>query len=43
MGVDILADYIKSGKKPDQQINLLTPAAITKDNLKDAERLGEVK
>ena len=42
-GVQIVADYIKSGKKPDQQINLITPAAITKDNLKDAERLDEVK
>jgi len=42
-GVQIATDYIKSGKKPDQQINLITPAAITKDNLKDAERLDEVK
>ena len=41
--VDILADYLKSGKKPPQQVNLITPAAITKDNLKDAERLNEVK
>ena len=43
MGVDILADFIKSGKKPAEQVNLITPVAITKDNLKDAERLGEVK
>ena len=43
MGVQIMADYLKSGKKPEQQINLLTPVAITKDNLKDAERLNEVK
>jgi ABC-type sugar transport system substrate-binding protein len=42
-GVQILADYLKSGKKPAEQVTLLTPAAITKDNLKDAERLGEVK
>jgi ribose transport system substrate-binding protein/inositol transport system substrate-binding protein len=42
-GVDILADYLKSGKKPAQQINLITPAAITKDNIKDAERLDELK
>ena len=41
--VDLLADYLKSGKKPEQQVNLITPAAITKDNIKDAERLGEVK
>jgi inositol transport system substrate-binding protein len=43
MGVQIMADFLKSGKKPAQQINLLTPVAITKDNLKDAERLNEVK
>jgi ABC-type sugar transport system substrate-binding protein len=43
LGVDILADYLKTGKKPAQQINLITPAAITKDNIKDAERLGELK
>jgi ABC-type sugar transport system substrate-binding protein len=42
-GVAIMADYLKSGKKPDQQINLITPAAITKDNIKDAERLDELK
>ena len=42
-GVDIVADFIKNGKKPESQVNLITPAAITKDNLKDAERLGEVK
>jgi inositol transport system substrate-binding protein len=43
LGVQILADFIKSGKKPAQQLNLITPVAITKDNLKDSERLGEVK
>jgi len=42
-GVQLVADFIKSGKKPAEQLNLITPAAITKDNLKDAERLGEVK
>ena len=26
-----------------RQVTLLTPVAITKDNLNDAERLGEVK
>jgi inositol transport system substrate-binding protein len=43
LGVQTLADFIKSGKKPDQQVLLLTPVAITKANLNDAERLGEVK
>jgi ABC-type sugar transport system substrate-binding protein len=43
LGVQILADFVKSGKKPAQQLNLITPVAITKDNLNDAERLAEVK
>jgi len=42
-GINVMADFLKSGKKPDHQITLLTPVAITKDNLNDAERLGEVK
>src|SRR5436190_8526511 len=43
IGVQTLAAFIKSGKKPTEKILLLTPVAITKDNLKVAERLGEVK
>ena len=43
LGVDTLVNFIKSGKKPDQKILLITPIAITKDNLKQAERLDEVK
>ncbi len=43
IGVRILADYIRSGKKPEQQVTLLTPVAITKANLSEAERLDEVK
>jgi ABC-type sugar transport system substrate-binding protein len=43
MGVQILFDFIKNGKKPAEQVNLITPVAITKDNLNTAERLGEVK
>ena len=42
-GVQMLSNFIKSGKKPDQQVTLLTPIAITKDNLTEAERLSEVK
>jgi ABC-type sugar transport system substrate-binding protein len=41
--LDTLVAFLRDGKKPDQQITLLTPIAITKDNLNDAERLGEVK
>jgi inositol transport system substrate-binding protein len=43
MAVDMAAAFLKSGKKPDQQITLLTPAVITKDNLTEAERLSEAK
>jgi ribose transport system substrate-binding protein/inositol transport system substrate-binding protein len=43
MGVQILADFIRTGKKPEQQVTLLTPVAITKANLTEAERLDEVK
>jgi ABC-type sugar transport system substrate-binding protein len=43
MGVDTLVAFIKDKKKPDQSLILLTPVAITKDNLNIAERLGEVK
>jgi inositol transport system substrate-binding protein len=43
MGVQTLVEFIKTGKKPENNLILLTPIAITKDNLKDGERLGEVK
>src|SRR5260221_6810336 len=41
--VDTLVAFVRDGKKPDQKVTLLTPIAITKDNLDQAERLGEVK
>ena len=43
IAVQTLSAFLKSGKQPAQKITLLTPVAITKDNLKTAERLGEVK
>ena len=43
MGVEILAAFIKSGTMPAEKVTLLTPVAVTKDNLNIAERLGEVK
>jgi inositol transport system substrate-binding protein len=43
MGVEILAAFIKSGTAPAEKVTLLTPVAVTKDNLNIAERLGEVK
>jgi ABC-type sugar transport system substrate-binding protein len=41
--VDTLVAFLRDGTKPAQQVTLLTPIAITKDNLDQAERLGEVK
>jgi inositol transport system substrate-binding protein len=40
--VDILIDKIRNGKDPASNLVLLTPVAITKENLDQAERLGEV-
>lgn len=42
-GVQILMDFIKNGTKPANKLTLLTPVAITKDNLQLGERLSEVK
>jgi ABC-type sugar transport system substrate-binding protein len=42
-GVQILMDFVKSGTKPAEQVTLLTPVAVTKDNLEVGERLSEVK
>jgi ABC-type sugar transport system substrate-binding protein len=41
--VEILIDKVRNGKDPASNLILLTPIAITKDNLDKAERLGEVK
>jgi inositol transport system substrate-binding protein len=38
-----LVAFLRDGKNPDQQLVLLTPIAITSDNLNQAERLNEVK
>jgi len=38
-----LVAFLRDGKKPDKQVILLTPIAITSDNLNQAERLNEVK
>ena len=43
LGVQTLVAFLKDGTKPAEQVLLLTPVAITKDNLNTAERLGEVK
>ena len=41
--MQILIDKLRGGKDPASNLVLLTPIAITKDNLDKAERLGEVK
>ena len=43
LGVQTLVAFLKDGTKPAEKVLLLTPVAITKDNLQTAERLGEVK
>jgi len=43
LGVQTLVAFLKDGTKPADKVLLLTPVAITKDNLNIAERLGEVK
>lgn len=42
-GVQILMDFISTGAKPPESLVLLTPVAVTKDNLEIGERMGEVK
>jgi inositol transport system substrate-binding protein len=41
--LDTLVAFIREGKKPAEPVKLLTPIAITSDNLSQAERLNEVK
>jgi inositol transport system substrate-binding protein len=40
---DALVSFLRDGKQPAAKVTLLTPIAITKDNLDKAERLNEVK
>jgi inositol transport system substrate-binding protein len=41
--LEALVAYLRDNKKPAEQVTLLTPIAITSDNLNQAERLSEVK
>jgi ABC-type sugar transport system substrate-binding protein len=41
--LDTLVAFLREGKQPAEKVTLLTPVAITKDNLDKAERLSEVK
>lgn len=39
----ILIEFIREGKKPEQAVTLIIPKMITKDNLDESERIGEVE
>jgi ribose transport system substrate-binding protein/inositol transport system substrate-binding protein len=41
--LDKLVTYLRTGKAPEPKVELITPIAITKDNLNKAERLNEIK
>jgi len=41
--LNLIVDFLRNGKSPAQHDNFLTPAMITKDNLKDAERIAEIE
>ena len=41
--VQILVSHLREGKAPEEKVKLLTPVAITKENLDTAERLGEAQ
>jgi ABC-type sugar transport system substrate-binding protein len=41
--MQIMVEHLKSGQPPAENLVLLTPVMITKENLDQAERLGEVK
>ena len=41
--VQILVSHLREGTTPAEKVTLLTPVAITKDNLDTAERLGEAQ
>ena len=41
--VDILVAFLRDGEKPTEQVTQLAPVAITRDNIEEAERIGEVK
>jgi inositol transport system substrate-binding protein len=41
--MQIMVEHLRSGQPPAEQLVLLTPIMITKDNLSEGERLGEVQ
>ena len=41
--LDAIVSFLRDGTQPANKVTLLTPIAITKDNLNQSERLSEVK
>jgi hypothetical protein len=41
--VDLLVAFLQDGEKPREQVKQFAPVAITKGNVEEAERVGEVK
>ena len=38
-----MVNFLVNGAKPEKEVNLLSPKLITKDNIQEAERIGEVQ
>ena len=43
MALDLMVAFLREGTKPAEQVTLLTPIIITKDNLSEAEHFPELK
>jgi ABC-type sugar transport system substrate-binding protein len=41
--MQVMVEFLKGGMRPESSLVLLTPVMITKDNLDEGERLGEVQ
>jgi ABC-type sugar transport system substrate-binding protein len=41
--MQVMVEYLNNGKAPESSLVLLTPIMITKDNINEGERLGEVQ
>jgi ABC-type sugar transport system substrate-binding protein len=43
MALGVMVKFLREGAKPAEQVTLLTPIVITKDNLNQAEHFAELK
>jgi ABC-type sugar transport system substrate-binding protein len=41
--LDTMVDFLWKGMKPASEVTLLSPKLVTKDNINDAERIGEIQ